>query len=28
LEEGDPVPGHHNPWIRCEPKQKHRIHSR
>ena len=28
LEDGDPVPGHHNPWIRCDPKQKHRIHSR
>ena len=28
LEEGDPVPGHHNPWIRCEPKQEHHIHSR
>ena len=27
LMEGDPVPGHHNPWIRCCPNRTLPIHS-
>ena len=27
LKEGDPIPSHHNPWIRCSPRQKLPIHS-
>ena len=27
LREGDPVPGHHNPWIRCCPNSTLPIHS-
>jgi len=27
LQEGDPVPGHHNPWIRCSPSEELPIQS-